>query len=93
MTAREDAFWARLRSVRSSGGAILGAFRRCGCGYCRRGLGRGLETRYFAREGVESLIEHRASIEEADRSAPPDLLRLSVGIENPATCSPTSTSS
>ncbi len=34
--------------------------------------------------GVESLIEHRFSIEGADSPAPPDLLRLSVGIEDPA---------
>jgi cystathionine gamma-synthase len=33
--------------------------------------------------GVESLIEHRASIEGEDSPAPPDLLRLSVGIEDP----------
>jgi cystathionine gamma-synthase len=33
---------------------------------------------------VESLIEHRASIEGADSPAPSDLLRLSVGIEDPA---------
>ena len=33
--------------------------------------------------GVESLLEHRASIEGADSPAPPDLLRLSVGIEDP----------
>jgi cystathionine gamma-synthase len=32
--------------------------------------------------GVESLIEHRASIEGAGTPAPPDLLRLSVGIED-----------
>ncbi len=31
--------------------------------------------------GVESLIEHRASVEGAGTPAPPDLLRLSVGIE------------
>jgi cystathionine gamma-synthase len=31
--------------------------------------------------GVESLIEHRASVEGAETPAPPDLLRLSVGIE------------
>jgi cystathionine gamma-synthase len=31
--------------------------------------------------GVESLIEHRASIEGAGTPCPPDLLRLSVGIE------------
>ncbi len=34
--------------------------------------------------GVESLIEHRASIEGPGTPAPPDLLRLSVGIEDPA---------
>ena len=33
--------------------------------------------------GVESLIEHRASVEGADSPAPSDLLRLSVGIEDP----------
>jgi cystathionine gamma-synthase len=32
--------------------------------------------------GVESLIEHRASVEGPDTPAPPDLLRLSVGIED-----------
>src|SRR6266513_5198622 len=32
--------------------------------------------------GVESLLEHRASIEGANSSVPPDLLRLSVGIED-----------
>jgi cystathionine gamma-synthase len=31
--------------------------------------------------GVESLIEHRASVEGAGSPCPPDLLRLSVGIE------------
>jgi cystathionine gamma-synthase len=34
--------------------------------------------------GVESLIEHRASIEGAGTPCPPDLLRLSAGIEDPA---------
>ncbi|MBR0666252.1 aminotransferase class V-fold PLP-dependent enzyme [Roseomonas hellenica] len=33
--------------------------------------------------GVESLIEHRASIEGADSPCPDDLLRLSVGLEDP----------
>ena len=32
--------------------------------------------------GVESLIEHRASIEGPDSPCPPDLLRLSTGIED-----------
>jgi hypothetical protein len=33
--------------------------------------------------GVESLIEHRASVEGPDTTCPRDLLRLSVGIESP----------
>ena len=33
--------------------------------------------------GVESLIEHRASVEGANSPCPPDLLRLSVGLEDP----------
>ena len=32
--------------------------------------------------GVESLLEHRASIEGAGSPCPPDLLRLSVGLED-----------
>jgi cystathionine gamma-synthase len=32
--------------------------------------------------GVESLVEHRASVEGPDTPCPSDLLRLSVGIEN-----------
>jgi cystathionine gamma-synthase len=32
--------------------------------------------------GVESLIEHRASVEGPDSPCPPDLLRLSVGLED-----------
>lgn len=34
--------------------------------------------------GVESLVEHRASIEGAGSPVPSDLLRLSVGLEDPA---------
>ena len=33
--------------------------------------------------GVESLIEHRASVEGAGSPAPADMLRLSVGLEDP----------
>lgn len=33
--------------------------------------------------GVESLIEHRASVEGPGSPCPPDLLRLSVGVEDP----------
>jgi cystathionine gamma-synthase len=40
-----------------------------------------LWTRATSLGGVESLIEHRASVEGAHSTAPDDLLRLSVGIE------------
>jgi len=33
--------------------------------------------------GVESLLEHRASVEGPGSPCPPDLLRLSVGLESP----------
>jgi cystathionine gamma-synthase len=43
-------------------------------------------TRVFIRAtslgGVESLIEHRASVEGPDTPTPANLLRLSIGIEN-----------
>jgi cystathionine gamma-synthase len=42
----------------------------------------GLWKRATSLGGTESLIEHRASVEGAGTPAPPDLLRLSVGIEN-----------
>jgi cystathionine gamma-synthase len=44
----------------------------------------GLWKRATSLGGVESLIEHRASIEGPGTPCPPDLLRLSVGIEDPA---------
>ena len=34
--------------------------------------------------GVESLVEHRASVEGPHSEVPPNLLRLSIGIEDPA---------
>ncbi len=43
----------------------------------------GLWKRATSLGGVESLIEHRASIEGPTSPVPGDLLRLSVGIENP----------
>jgi cystathionine gamma-synthase len=41
-----------------------------------------LWTRATSLGGYESLVEHRASIEGAGTLAPPDLLRLSVGLED-----------
>jgi len=151
-TAREDAFWARIVTTRSGGGAILGSFeaylllrgmrtlfprveracrsaqqivealsrhpqvlevlypglpahpghavaaRQMAGGYggmlsirirggaeAAIGVAAGVEIwkRATSLGGVESLIEHRASVEGADSPAPPDLLRLSTGIEDP----------
>lgn len=42
-----------------------------------------LITRATSLGGVESLIEHRASVEGAGSGTPRDLLRLSVGLEHP----------
>ena len=44
--------------------------------------GSGIWKRATSLGGVESLIEHRASVEGPGTPAPPDLLRLSVGIED-----------
>lgn len=41
-----------------------------------------LFTRATSLGGVESLIEHRASIEGPESTTPPNLLRLSVGLEH-----------
>lgn len=151
-SARDDAFWARIKRVRSDHGAILGPFeaflllrglrtfplraaaqaagatelaRRLsthprvarvlypglpqhpghdvasrqmenGFGYMlsiqvkggeaaaiATAANVGLWNRATSLGGVESLIEHRASIEGAGTPCPPDLLRLSTGIEDP----------
>jgi cystathionine gamma-synthase len=42
-----------------------------------------LFTRATSFGGVESLIEHRASIEGPQTRTPPNLLRLSIGLEHP----------
>ena len=42
-----------------------------------------LFTRATSLGGVESLIEHRASIEGEGSTTPDDLLRVSVGLEHP----------
>jgi cystathionine gamma-synthase len=41
-----------------------------------------LFTRATSLGGVESLIEHRASIEGPQSKTPQNLLRLSIGVEN-----------
>jgi cystathionine gamma-synthase len=42
-----------------------------------------LFTRATSLGGVESLIEHRASIEGPGTSTPDNLLRVSIGLEHP----------
>jgi cystathionine gamma-synthase len=42
-----------------------------------------LFTRATSLGGVESLIEHRASVEGAHTTTPRTLLRLSIGLEHP----------
>src|SRR5262249_53666457 len=63
-----------MLSIRVKGGAAAAVAAAAGVEIWKRATSLG---------GVESLIEHRASIEGADSPAPPDLLRLSVGIEDP----------
>lgn len=56
-------------------------------GDAARALEVAARTRIFTRAtslgGVESLIEHRASIEGPASRTPPNLLRISVGLEHP----------
>jgi cystathionine gamma-synthase len=65
-------------------GAMLSA---CIAGGAEAALRTASRTRLFTRAtslgGVESLIEHRASIEGPGSRTPQNLLRLSVGIEEP----------
>lgn len=151
-SARDDAFWARVKRVRSDHGAIIGPFeaflllrglrtfplraaaQAAGAAELARRLAThphvtrvlypglpqhpghdvasrqmengfgymlsirvkggeaaaiataanvGLWKRATSLGGVESLIEHRASIEGAGTPCPADLLRLSTGIEDP----------
>ena len=68
--------------------AASAACCRSGCAAARRPPSRPPHgSRFWKRAtslgGVESLIEHRASIEGPASPVPPDLLRLSVGIEEP----------
>src|SRR6476620_6603314 len=152
VTARQDAFWARVVTIRKGQGAILGPFeayllmrglrtlhlraaaqaesaqalaRRLaahpkvarvlypglpqhpghdiaarqmegGFGFMLSvqvtggepaAIGTAARIRLWKRAtslgGVESLIEHRASVEGKGTPCPPDLLRLSAGIEDP----------
>ena len=62
-----------MLSIRMKGGAQAAIDTAAGVTLWKRATSLG---------GVESLIEHRASIEGAESPCPLDLLRLSVGIED-----------
>jgi cystathionine gamma-synthase len=62
-----------MLSIRVRGGAAAAIAAAAGVEVWKRATSLG---------GVESLIEHRASIEGTESPAPPDLLRLSAGIED-----------
>ncbi len=65
-------------------GAMLSFRVRGGEAKARRTLARvRLLIRATSLGGVESLIEHRAPVEGPETSTPPDLIRLSVGLEHP----------
>lgn len=68
----EGGFGSML-SVRIRGGEASAVATAAGVSLWKRATSLG---------GVESLVEHRASIEGPDSPCPPDLLRLSVGIED-----------
>ena len=59
----------RVRDGREAALAIVGRSR--------------LFIRATSLGGIESLIEHRATSEGADATAPDDLIRLSIGLEHP----------
>lgn len=68
--------------MRGGFGAVLSV---CIAGGAAAAIGTARRTRLFTRAtslgGVESLIEHRASIEGPGSTTPQNLLRLSIGIE------------
>jgi cystathionine gamma-synthase len=74
VAARQMALFGGMLSMQTQGGA-------------ETALAVAARTRIFTRAtslgGVESLIEHRASIEGPESLTPQNLLRLSIGLEHP----------
>ncbi len=66
--------FGHMLSIRARGGEASAVATAAGVTLWKRATSLG---------GVESLIEHRASIEGPGTPCPPDLLRLSAGIEDP----------
>lgn len=79
---------AHATAVAQMSGGFGAMLSMCVSGGRQAALETASRTRLFARAtslgGVESLIEHRASIEGPESRTPQNLLRLSVGIEEPA---------
>jgi cystathionine gamma-synthase len=73
VAARQMSAFGAMLSIRVKGGA-------------RAAIATAARVRLWKRAtslgGVESLIEHRASVEGKDSPCPPDLLRLSAGLED-----------
>jgi cystathionine gamma-synthase len=73
VAARQMSAFGAMLSIRVKGGA-------------RAAIATAARVRLWKRAtslgGVESLVEHRASVEGKDSPCPPDLLRLSVGLED-----------
>jgi cystathionine gamma-synthase len=63
-----------MLSIRATGGEAAAIATAAAVGLWKRATSLG---------GVESLIEHRRSVEDAESLCPPDLLRLSAGLEHP----------
>jgi cystathionine gamma-synthase len=74
VAARQMSGFGAMLSVRVKGGEQAGIAAAAKVELWKRATSLG---------GVESLIEHRGSVEGPGSPCPPDLLRLSVGLEDP----------
>src|SRR5262249_23766302 len=74
VAARQMTGYGAMLSIRVRGGATAAIAAAARVRLWKRATSLG---------GVESLIEHRASVEGPSSPCPPDLLRLSVGLEDP----------
>jgi cystathionine gamma-synthase len=73
IAARQMSGFGAMLSIRVKGGEAAALATAAQVTLWRRATSLG---------SVESLIEHRASVEGPDSACPPDLLRLSVGLED-----------
>lgn len=72
-----------VRQMQSFGGMLSMRIRGDAAAARRVAGATQLFTHATSLGGVESLIEHRATVEGPDSTVPPNLLRLSVGLEHP----------